>query len=180
MGSQYVQACSRDRILKYTRSLRDQMGLEQIPCFPIIDFIEKILPRVFPEFYLVVSPVEIMGDLHGLSNHSQMTITLREDVYYGACAGKGRDRFTCAHELGHFLMHPEPSYARSAEPIKRYCDPEWQADAFAGELLIPRHIAMEMHLAKIADVFQVSPAAAQVQYNIMHNLKGGVPYGHRN
>jgi Zn-dependent peptidase ImmA (M78 family)/transcriptional regulator with XRE-family HTH domain len=42
-----------------------------------------------------------------------------------------RYRFTCAHELGHLLLHPDP--------IAGDRDQEREADRFAAELLTPRH-----------------------------------------
>jgi Zn-dependent peptidase ImmA (M78 family) len=61
-----------------------------------------------------------------------------------ACAwgGNSRDRFTACHEFGHFLMHRTITMARTREDTdKIFCDAEWQADTFAGTLLMsPRHL----------------------------------------
>jgi hypothetical protein len=58
-------------------------------------------------------------------------------------------RFTVAHELGHYLMcHPSPSIAKVHDPTQRHdlsavleCWPELEANAFAGELLMPEALA---------------------------------------
>ena len=44
-----------------------------------------------------VMEVEVMGDNEGHVLPGTMRLVLREDVYIGACEGKGRDRFTAAH-----------------------------------------------------------------------------------
>ena len=45
----------------------------------------------------------------GCRDATENCIKIREDVYERAIKGYGRDRFTLAHELGHFLMH-QPRY----------------------------------------------------------------------
>ena len=66
-------------------------------------------------------------------------ILLRESVYNGACYGNGRDRFTVAHELAHGVLHKEQiGFARPVDHnTKIYCNAEWQANEFAGRLLLP-------------------------------------------
>lgn len=82
-----------------------------------------------------------MGGLHGLTDPKTGDMYIREDVYNGACQGKGRDRFTIGHEFAHLLLHDNLvlGLARVDKNIKVeiYRDPEWQANVFAGEFLIP-------------------------------------------
>jgi len=44
--------------------------------------------------------------------------------------------------------------------IKPYEDPEWQADCFAGELLMPYHLIQEMSKEEIMQKCKVSFTAA--------------------
>jgi transcriptional regulator with XRE-family HTH domain len=105
--------------------------------FPIIDVLEIKLPSLLDDFYLDIREKEAMGPLEGMVIAGKNTIAIREDVYVGACDGNGRDRFTCCHEFGHFLLHRDVAMARVREDADQvYCDSEWQADTFAGSLML--------------------------------------------
>lgn len=50
-------------------------------------------------------------------------------------------RFTCAHEIGHFVLHPQAIYFRDRELSSPGSHQEYyeiEADAFAAEFLMPR------------------------------------------
>ena len=112
-----------------------------------------------------------MGHRHGLTYPNKHRILLREDVYDGACMGRGRDRFTVAHEIAHLLMHEgvDPQYARkeSGIAVPRYLDPEWQSDAFAGYFLMAPTAIHGMDAHEIAEHCGVSYEAARVQLRIL-------------
>jgi Zn-dependent peptidase ImmA (M78 family) len=84
----------------------------------------------------------------------------------GACLGQGRDRFTIMHELGHLLLHTSDRIwlRRGHRAPKAYRDPEWQANAFAGEFLMPAALVRECSWpADMAETFGVSLQAAEIQ-----------------
>lgn len=109
--------------------------------FPIMDVLENRLGRLIDGFYLDVwSAKELDGD-EGRVIAGEHCLILRDDVYKGAWLNDGRGRFTACHELLHFLLHRRISLARSREDHHEvFRDSEWQADTFAGTLLMsPRH-----------------------------------------
>lgn len=108
-----------------------------------------------------------LGRRHGESVLGQNIIRIREDVYNRACEGYGRDRLTIAHELGHILLHQKEDIVltRSEGTIPPYMDPEWQANAFAGELLAPFQYIKHMDIFDISTQYGVSIEAASVQKN---------------
>lgn len=110
--------------------------------FPIMDVLEFRMGLVFNDFYLDVRDKEHMGDDEGRVVANQNAIALRIDVYEGAWSGNGRDRFTACHEFAHYLMHRTVTMPRMrGDSDKIFCDAEWQADTFAGTLLMsPRHL----------------------------------------
>lgn len=82
-----------------------------------------------------------------------------------------RDRFTIAHELGHYFLHyryrdeqGEKTYGRGGRSVA-----ETEANVFAASLLMPEgpFIAAYQDLGgdlwRIASRFEVSPAAAEVR-----------------
>jgi Zn-dependent peptidase ImmA (M78 family) len=112
-----------------------------------------------------------MGDQHGLTRPELKEMWIREDVYEGARRGVGRDRFTIAHELGHYLLHNEPGLARTMNPkgsLPAFKCSEWQANSFAGALLIPTDVAQALKNAHaIAETCGVSVDAAGVQLKVL-------------
>ncbi|MBS0986617.1 ImmA/IrrE family metallo-endopeptidase [Acetobacter thailandicus] len=118
---------------------RDVLGLEKEPYFPVMEVIEKILCNKMDLFTLTIVEQKEMGRAEGYTSPTGEAIYLREDVYRGACNGVPRDRFTAAHELGHWDMHTNLQLARvqPEENIPAYRQSEPQANQFASELLMP-------------------------------------------
>lgn len=161
-------ALSREKIRNLTLILRRQCGMQEQLYFPIVQFIEWILGDPNNDFDYEIVPILEMEDTYGTTNTASNVMRIREDVYDGVVAGNPRHRFTLCHELGHFLLHqPEfMSYARGAIPI--YCEPEWQANTFAAELMAPYTLVKNMSVDEIAEQCGMSKTAAKIQYNTYH------------
>lgn len=163
---------SRADIRSFANVIRKAMGLTDERYFPIREFLELVMPKIDEEFVLEVLPKHEMGSNHGLAYPEDKVIKLREDVYDGAVDGKPRDRLTMAHEVGHYFLHTKErvSFARSigpSEALPAYRDPEWQANAFAGELLAPPHIIKGMSVFEVMKFCGVSQDAARKQLKSM-------------
>ena len=163
---------SREEIRAFALQLRKHVDIKE-GRFPIIGFIEMILPQLNPSFELIVADRTEMGDNLGLTYPDQHKIFLREDVYDNACDGKGFDRMTAAHEVAHYLLHSSEliGFARSTadKDVERYRTSEWQANCFAGELLIPfsnREKIIEASPTKIASFYGVTEQAARFQQKV--------------
>jgi len=157
---------SRKNIRKIAHMIREICNSSDDFFFDILGFVELLLPRLYDDFQLVICTESEMGKNEGLTYPEKGIMKIREDVYIGACEGNGRDRFTIAHELGHFLLHQNNSisFARNNHgKIAPYEDPEWQADAFAGELLIPARLVSGMSYQDISRECGVSYKAAMYQ-----------------
>ncbi|MNV76712.1 hypothetical protein D3C71_1700840 [compost metagenome] len=91
-------------------------------------------------------------------------------MYDRAVAGTPRDRFTIAHEIAHYLLHSPKTvaYARAVGPQKvpAYLDPEWQANAFAGELLAPPQLIIGLEVSEVERLCGVSRTVAEIQLNL--------------
>lgn len=167
MTSQIAQPMSRKEIREFVYNLRKSLGVEDKPYFPIMSFLELLLPQLDEKFELQIASESEMGNAHGLSYPEQHIICLRSDVYDNACNGKGRDRFTVAHEVGHYFFHTPARIVlaklEQGTSVPEYMNPERQADAFAGELLIPANLMKGVSPEIIAKQCGVSLAAARCQ-----------------
>ena len=167
MSCYKASAISRKNIQDFIRYLKKIVHLENEMYFPVVQFLENILPILIPEFQLEIVPKREMGNKHGETYPSRNLIRIREDVYLGAVAGCGRDRLTIAHEIGHLFLHEDDSIALCKlapnEKLWPYEDPEWQANAFGGELLASTYLIKGMTAADVSEQCGVSMDAARVQ-----------------
>lgn len=140
--------------------------------FPIVRLLENLAANDIVE--LEYHSEADMGDALGRTYPDQNLILIREDVYLETgdpdMDKRGRARFTFAHEFGHFLIHRGVSFARSfARGTVQHQedeDSEWQANCFAGELLVPYTKIHECPSPDEASKrFQVSSKAAQFQWD---------------
>ncbi len=162
-----ADACSRKDIQRFVRSLKKKVGLENELYFPVIEFLENVLPMLVPGFNYEIVSEEEMGNKHGETYPSKNLIRIREDVYIRAANGEGRDRLTIAHEIGHLFMHEDDCVALCRldpnEKLKAFEDPEWQADAFGGELLASSYLIKGMNEFEVRSKCGVSGSAARCQ-----------------
>ncbi len=160
-------ALSRRNIEQFTEFIRTELGMRDHMFFPIIRLIELLNHYEYLEFQILDRSE--MGELHGEALVGDGIIRLREDVYDGAVHGNGRDRFTAAHELGHFFMHDPASISlariHNNSKLPAYRNPEWQANEFAGALLMPAYGIVGLSVEDIAVNCGVSRAAARVRLN---------------
>jgi hypothetical protein len=162
-----AQPISRANIRLVAKKIREVVGFENEPYFPVIPFIEQVMPQIFQDFCHEILEDKEMPRSYAEALPQLNLLKIREDVYIGALSDNGRHRFTLAHEIGHFIFHGEGrvSLARSGETrIPAYQQPEWQANTFAGELLIPTHLMRGKEIVEIVNLCKVSRQAAEIQY----------------
>ena len=151
--------------------------------FPIVHFLEIIMPCFDEKFQLIVVEDNELPNCYAKANPAEHIIFVRESVYLGAINGNGRDRFTLCHEFGHYILHKSTSIfflrIQEGKKIPAYREPEWQADTFAGELLIPYKIAVSNSVEDIVSICGVSYAAAKIQKRICQGIKNKPPCGYK-
>lgn len=163
-----AQPLGRKDIRAYAKRIRRILHKTNEEYFDIIRVAEIFFPAIFGDRYsFEILSREEMGNNHGLTNPETGRVMIREDIYEGACRGEGRDRLTIAHELGHFLLHNGITLGLARvvenEKVPTYCNPEWQATAFAGELLMDSDIIRDMTVPEISKKCGVSIDAASFQ-----------------
>lgn len=158
---------SRQKIRALVTFLRKSFDLQNDSYFPVVEFLEWGMTDLDPKFSLEILPENVMKNQYGITFPEKNLICLREDVYENAISGISRDRFTVAHEIGHYLMHRPGRIAlarnEAEEDVPAYKSPEWQANTFAGELLAPPHIIKGLSPNEIALKCGVSFEVAKIQ-----------------
>lgn len=156
------------------RQLAERFWQGVSPPFPIVQFLDVGMCKYLGDRYtFAVLEEDLMGDSHGLTDPDQPLVLIRRDVYDGANQGVGRDRFTLAHELGHLLLHRGHRYLERPAPNApprhaKFEDSEWQANAFASELLMPVHVVRQCTTPEaLARLAGVSVSAATVRFEIL-------------
>lgn len=151
-----VKPTSREALMRFAAEIRSFLRI-QTPFFPILEVVEVVLPKLpgMQDLVLTIGEHAEMGENHGWTFGDRKEIRLRADVYDGVVQGRGRDRFTLAHELGHLFLHSDQAYTRSMKSsadIPPYKSAEWQANTFAGALLMPHdYLKGKMNVQEIAD-----------------------------
>lgn len=164
-----VSARNRNQLRKEAYMLRKKFGFEQEKIFPIMEFIELILPQIDPDFQLVLEEdldlpgraAETIPELH--------LIRVKQSIYDAACQGAYWPRTVMAHELGHYLCHAEESvtyaYLSVGERLPNLYNAEKQADIFSAELLAPIHLIDETSDYLVSKHFGVPKSVARIQMN---------------
>jgi Zn-dependent peptidase ImmA (M78 family) len=171
-----VPPMSTQAIRSFADQVRSAFVEDEQVEFPIMDVLEFRMSMILDDFYLDVRDMEHMGEDEGRVIAGQNAIALRIDVYEGAWSGNGRDRFTACHELAHYLLHRTVTMPRTrGDSDKIFCDAEWQADTFAGTLLMsPRHLRHFRDADDAADQCKITPAAAKVMWS-KYDAEGQLP-----
>lgn len=158
---------SREAIRRDTYLLRSKLGLTHTPYFPILSFLENVLPQIDPSFCLEVLDDCNLPGVYAEYIPSMNVIRVKSSVYEAATSGHWLSRSTLAHELGHYYYHDEYSvrYAKldHLERVPPDFDPERQANIFAAELLAPINLIEGMSKEQIGKEFGVSYALAKRQ-----------------
>jgi hypothetical protein len=172
-----VSPTSRPKLMSFAAEIRTFLRIET-PRFPILRVVEVVLPKLrgMEDLVLTIGDEREMGENHGWTFTDRKEIRLRDDVYEGLFQEKGRDRFTLAHELGHLFLHSNQAYTRSMKAstdIPPYRSAEWQANTFAGALLMPHeYLKGKSDVLQIAEECGVTVDAAMTHTRLLR--KGGL------
>jgi len=158
-----VAPLSRIDIRKITNAIKQQFHIPFDKPFPVVKFVEYALTELGLDYEIL--PDKDMSGVYAETVPEQGLLRISETTYDGACDGVPRDRFTIAHEIGHLLLHTPNRviFTRSDNEIKPYENPEWQANTFAGELLVSMDFIQGLPVDSIAKKYEVSLDVASIQ-----------------
>lgn len=138
----------------------------------IIKIVERILPQIVKNFSMIILEDDEWNvdgvEAITVSQDGIIRLIIPEQTYRDARIGRGRARFTIAHEVGHVVLHSEESIKLARTQSGHYSgdkeyDPEWQADVFAAELLCPSTQIKNMKIMEIQQTYVVSKKLAETQ-----------------
>ena len=169
-----AEPMSREDIRYYAQQIRKMFGLEQweaIDPSKLLDKLSTLLAKQEFRFDYEVLPDN--DKRFGFREEAKTDIQngiiyFKESVMNDGCKDHTRARFTIMHELGHYLLHylhGQISLSRIRENsyLIPCIDPEWQANAFASEILMPFEICKELTVEQIMKKYNVSKTAATVR-----------------
>lgn len=135
----------------------------------IIEVLELKLPKLYPEFHLIVVQDENLDD-YANTVFDPLCIIVRQSVYDSASRGSSFSRMILAHELGHLILHKRHENRLPAAAVRREAyveniknlngleSAEAQATLFARAFLVPVNIAFRYResITTLANVTGVS------------------------
>lgn len=149
------------RIEILAKKTREKFNISEDVFFPILDIVEQLSNEGI--LNLEICEDDELGESVGLYIKDTNTIKIKESVYIDGLDGDYRTNFTLAHEYFHFLQNQVLKFdfieVDDNEEIPAYCDPEWQANEFAGQLLIPTKYISLSH-EEISKLFHVTKECA--------------------
>lgn len=167
---------SREELTLDANHIQRTIGYKGDDPFPIVKFVERILPECVDGYEFYVATKDELGPKLGETFPDQHLIKLREDIYDAAVNGDPMSLMTCAHEVGHLFEHENLplAFARkeATAATPAYKSSEWQASAFGGELLMPSSKIVHMESWKICLIYGVSQAAARTQRKAIVERRG--------
>lgn len=164
MGTIAAPPLSKKKIELIAWQIRNLVSNGENLYFPIMAFIEILGTIKELNFNYEIVPDQEMGNHYAYYNPITNVLSMRESVYNGAYNDCGRDRFTLAHELGHFILHRHAVQFARAElgTVPVYQDPEWQANTFASMFLMPPRLIKGMTADEVANQCKTSKQAAEI------------------
>ena len=165
-----VQKRTLADIERLAQSVRSTVGVGPSGRISMMPLLEFALDSLINDAYMQVVSDQEMDGAEGRTDWHQPVITLAASSYSALLRSDARARMTAAHELGHLLMHTQqPVYHYRSRSKDRRGNPEWQDDAFASALLMPREAFKKMKtVSQAKKTFGVSRGAALVRARILN------------
>ena len=165
METYKAKGLSRFEIRAVAAEVRKLLSISDSSEIPILRTLEYIVTVL--DYELDIVNDSQLPNKYAETYPSEKLIVIRQSVYEGAFLGDKHSRFTIAHEIGHLFLHENNriSFARNSdiENLKPYESPEWQANVFAAEFLVPFSEIQTLTQDEIAKKYNVSKKVAYIQ-----------------
>lgn len=157
---------SRKNLRCLAELVREELGIAIDQKYIDITWVLERLDVLDSKYsYEIVEDDQLEAGVQAQTDVLQNTIYIKESVYTGAIQNNGCDRMTIAHEILHLILHQPVALTlyRRTDDLPAYKNPEWQAECFAGELLMPYDQIKDMTEEEIFEQCKVSEKAAHYQ-----------------
>ena len=120
-------------------NLRKEANIKEEDAFPIFDYINELADKGLLTIQILDNnDLYLEENVPAKYNAVDNFIYIKEQVLDDYDKNEYRSNFTLAHELFHYLQSRVLNFEfEEVDECKTYEDPEWQANNFAGELLVP-------------------------------------------
>lgn len=147
-------------IAKLARGIREYFNIPLDSFFPIYDYVMDLYDKDELDYVILEDDDEAFSDGKvAFYNSMENTIYIKDSVDLGFETNDYRSNFTLAHELFHYMqvniLEFDFEEIDDSEELKPFRNPEWQADEFAGQLLIPDEYA-SLDENELSEKFHVS------------------------
>lgn len=157
---------SVSKIESLANSLRNKFGISQDSAFPIFDILDELFEKGYFGLQIMDDDDSIFeNDMPALYDAISNFIYIKESVLVDLENQEYRANFTLAHELFHYLQNKVLDFKfDTVEKCKTFEDAEWQANEFAGQLLVPtKAIENETDLSELSKKYKVSEECVAVR-----------------
>ena len=147
------------QIEAYANKIRKEFNVDVNSYFPIYEILEKLNSDGSLTIQIMDDNDSIFVDENELAKYSPVDnfIYVKEKIIAGYEENDYRSNFTLAHEFFHYIQHQILEFDFcNVEKCNSYEDPEWQANEFAGQLLIPTSF-LELDDDTLCKMFHVTP-----------------------
>ena len=149
---------SKQKLRDLAKKIREHYGIDTTS-FPIYD----VLERNYDDGNLIYEVVEendarLGKDELALYMPNLTKILIKESVYTELVNNIGRSRFTLTHEYAHYVLLTVLGFSVELveEKPEAYCNPEWQANTLAAELLCPYEETKDFSLNELMEKCSIS------------------------
>ena len=149
---------SRKKIENIALNVRKYFNIADDELFPIEQIFEQSeINGLFSIFYCNDLPTNTVSYYDPQLNAFYFNESIFDDIKHG----NNRNRFTLCHEFFHFIQAKYLcfNFIETDDDIKPYEDIEWQADNFAGFLLLPTSQLLIYNKDVIIRKFKISQSS---------------------
>lgn len=145
------------KITQIAKEIRAKYHIDFDSYFPIFEVLEKLMYNDKLTLQIVEDNVWFMNrNIPAIYNSFENYIYIKESVLEEYESGNYRSSFTLCHEFFHYLQAQcFHFYFQECEFCKSYEEIDWQANEFAGQLLIPNEF-LQMNEENLSKQFHVS------------------------
>lgn len=126
--------------------LRDEFNVKETEFFPIIKVLDTFFEKNLLSYQIVDNDTKLMDEsCVAIYNAKENFIYIKRSVIEEYEQGIYRSAFTLCHELFHFIQNIALKFEfEECDKCKYYEDVDWQANEFAGQVLIPtKYLALD-------------------------------------